>query len=56
MRRALTLSLGDVSVFFTRPVSAALLLVMAVYWLLPALKMALDPADAHTRPLTSCAG
>lgn len=38
MRRALTLSLGDVSVFFTRPVSAALLLVTAVYWLLPALK------------------
>jgi len=38
MRRALTLSLGDVTVFFTRPVSAALLSLTAIYWLLPALR------------------
>ncbi|MBI4588301.1 MAG: hypothetical protein HY725_05645 [Candidatus Rokubacteria bacterium] len=38
MRRALTLSLGDFSVFLTRIVSAALVLLTAAYWLLPALK------------------
>ncbi|MBI4610723.1 MAG: tripartite tricarboxylate transporter permease [Candidatus Rokubacteria bacterium] len=37
MRRALTLSLGDVTVFVTRPVSATLFALALVYWLLPAL-------------------
>jgi putative tricarboxylic transport membrane protein len=38
LRRALTLSLGDVTVFVTRPVSATLLALAALYWLFPVLR------------------
>lgn len=38
LRRALTLSLGDPSIFVTRPLSALLLSLAAVSWALPALR------------------